>query len=205
MSPEETVHLALRRDVPHQARRLLPQAAALLGGDRTELLEDLQGAGRVGLVLGLRDWQPDRGLSLRSYLSLRVRAAIIDWLREMDPVGRYRRERAWSEGRETPESWLPPADVPAGYDPPDPREGPEETALRRTADAELRARLPRALALLSEQQRRVVRASYLAPAPLGSRAIGQTMGVGPGRVQQLRRQALARLRELLTEAEAHYG
>ncbi|PTX99388.1 hypothetical protein DB346_16185 [Verrucomicrobia bacterium LW23] len=53
--------------------------------------EDLQGAGMVGLVEAVDNFSPDKGCSLRTYCSLRIRGAMFDELRRQDWMPRSAR------------------------------------------------------------------------------------------------------------------
>ena len=53
--------------------------------------EDLQGAGLVGLIEAVDNFSPDKGCSLRTYCSLRIRGAMFDELRRQDWMPRSAR------------------------------------------------------------------------------------------------------------------
>lgn len=57
-------------------------------------LDDLIGAGTVGLVQALESFDPSRGLAFSSFAVPRIRGAILDELRSWDWVPRSARERA---------------------------------------------------------------------------------------------------------------
>jgi len=56
-------------------------------------IEDLIGAGTVGLVQAAGDYRPDSGVLFRPYATHRIRGAIYDGLREWDPATRLARRR----------------------------------------------------------------------------------------------------------------
>jgi len=81
----------------------------------------------------------------------------------------------------------------------DPGEGPHHTLERR----ELREHLARAIVHLPERERHILALYYEEELTLAE--IGEVIGVGESRVSQLRTQALARLRSLLSEALQRKG
>lgn len=56
-------------------------------------LDDLCSAGTIGLIRAVDDFQGHRGVKLKSYAEWRIRGAILDSLRAMDPVSRRIRRR----------------------------------------------------------------------------------------------------------------
>jgi RNA polymerase sigma factor FliA len=81
----------------------------------------------------------------------------------------------------------------------DPGEGPHHTLERR----ELREHLARAIVQLPERERHILALYYEQDLTLAE--IGQVIGVGESRVSQLRTQALARLRSILSGALQRRG
>ncbi|WP_420456770.1 sigma-70 family RNA polymerase sigma factor [Rubrivirga sp.] len=61
--------------------------------------EDLEGAGLVGLVEALNAYEPDGGASFMTYAYLRVRGAVIDYLRSLDVLSLDKRRRVAEAGR----------------------------------------------------------------------------------------------------------
>lgn len=55
--------------------------------------DDLTGYGVFGLVYAINAFEPSRGLKFETYALLRIRGAMLDGIREMDPVGRVNRRR----------------------------------------------------------------------------------------------------------------
>jgi RNA polymerase sigma factor (sigma-70 family) len=55
--------------------------------------DDLVGAGCVALVLALRRWDPAGGASQMTFAAYAVKGAMIDHLRQLDPLGRRCREQ----------------------------------------------------------------------------------------------------------------
>ena len=57
-------------------------------------LDDLEGAGLVGLVEALNGYDPDAGAGFMTFAYLRVRGAIIDYLRSLDVLSNEKRRQA---------------------------------------------------------------------------------------------------------------
>jgi RNA polymerase sigma factor for flagellar operon FliA len=49
-------------------------------------LDDLIGAGTIGLIQAVDRFQPSRGLQFATYAKHRIRGAMLDFLREEDPL-----------------------------------------------------------------------------------------------------------------------
>ena len=56
-------------------------------------LDDLIGAGTIGLIQAVDRFQPSRGLQFATYAKHRIRGAMLDSLREEDPLSRTERRR----------------------------------------------------------------------------------------------------------------
>ncbi len=61
--------------------------------------EDLEGAGLVGLVEALNAYDPEGGASFMTYAYLRVRGAVIDYLRSLDVLSLDKRRKVAEAGR----------------------------------------------------------------------------------------------------------
>ena len=72
--------------------RLIARRVHLRIGCRVSL-DDLCSAGTIGLIRAVDDFQGHRGVKLKSYAEWRIRGAILDSLRVMDPVSRRIRRR----------------------------------------------------------------------------------------------------------------
>ena len=57
-------------------------------------LDDLEGAGLVGLVEALNGYDPDAGASFMTFAYLRVRGSIVDYLRSLDVLSNEKRKQA---------------------------------------------------------------------------------------------------------------
>ncbi|HLU24494.1 MAG TPA: FliA/WhiG family RNA polymerase sigma factor [Longimicrobiales bacterium] len=90
----------VRRHLPlvhHIARRMLRP-----GQDGPEL-DDLVGAGTIGLIDAIERYDPDRGIAFSTFAAPRIRGAILDDLRRWDQTSRLvrRRQRAVAAARNT--------------------------------------------------------------------------------------------------------
>src|ERR1035438_9990170 len=54
-------------------------------------IDDLIGAGTIGLIQAAERFQPSRGLQFATYAKHRIRGAMLDFLREEDPLSRTER------------------------------------------------------------------------------------------------------------------
>jgi RNA polymerase sigma factor for flagellar operon FliA len=70
--------------------------------------EDLEGYGVIGLIQALDRFRPERGVRFETYALSRIRGAILDYLRSLDPLSRGERHglrrvleawRAWEKER----------------------------------------------------------------------------------------------------------
>ncbi len=61
--------------------------------------EDLEGAGLVGLIEALNGYDPSTGAAFMTFAYLRVRGAIIDYLRSLDVLSLDKRKRVAEAGR----------------------------------------------------------------------------------------------------------
>jgi RNA polymerase sigma factor for flagellar operon FliA len=64
---------------------------------------DLESAGHIGLVRAAQTWKPERGVEFSYYCRFRIRGAMLDHLRQVDPVKRWRRTLE-SRGEVPPET-----------------------------------------------------------------------------------------------------
>jgi len=55
--------------------------------------EDIISAGVVGFLSAIESFDPDRGTDFGVYALTRIRGAIVDFIRELDPIGRVTRRR----------------------------------------------------------------------------------------------------------------
>ena len=83
-SPDELAeqHLRLVIHIARDFRKRLPPSIDF---------DDLVGAGNLGLVEAARRFHPNTGASFATFARHRIRGAIADFLRKLDPVSRYLR------------------------------------------------------------------------------------------------------------------
>jgi RNA polymerase sigma-32 factor len=200
-------------------------------------LDDLVQQGSIGLLKAAQRFDPEQGLSLRTYAAYWIRAEIRDYVvrgYRIVRLGATRSERrALRAFRTTPvatveelaaRSGMPEArcrmlwpllahgdrslDQPgtsgiAGRDLlRDGRPDPETLALAREREDLARQRIERAMAALSERERRIVWARLAVQEPETLEQIGKRLGVSRERVRQLESRARTKLREALVASEA---
>lgn len=73
-------HLGAVKAIASQIQRRLPKSVAF---------EDLYGAGVIGLMDALERYDPAKEIKFSSFAGFRIRGAILDSLRQMDPVPRW--------------------------------------------------------------------------------------------------------------------
>jgi RNA polymerase sigma factor for flagellar operon FliA len=153
-------------------------------------LDDLIGAGTIGLIQAVDRFQPSRGLQFATYAKHRIQGAMLDFLREEDPLSRTERRRTRTANA-TAEGALPTTisleQLPA-YEPQS-EYAPARGFLTRFAD---RVDLGRARECLSERENRVI--SLLFDLDWQNRAVARQLGVNESRVSQIRHAALSKLR-----------
>jgi RNA polymerase sigma factor FliA len=157
------------------------------GGGTTVERGDLIGAGTLGLIHALEQFDASRGVSFASFATPRIRGAMLDELRRLDQVPRSVRQRLRGE------PVMPVADPLSEIS----DESDVETALGREEDV---AALARAIAALSPRERAVLTLSY--HEELRLHQIAEVLGVTESRASQIRSQALATLRARLGHLRA---
>ena len=184
--------------------------------------DDLVGDGCVGLIRAVDSFDPERGTSFVLYARRLIVGAMLNGLRQRDPVSeRVRRTMRRAEERrfrlaqelgtlpslgelEREDPHLRRArlivyslasislDAPV-YTQRDPLTDVSEEPAARALERDRTRQLHEAIALLPERQQRVLALHYAGEESLHT--IGATLRVSPQRVSQLHLQALARLRE----------
>jgi len=155
-------------------------------------LDDLIGAGTIGLIQAVDRFQPSRGLQFATYAKHRIRGAMLDLLREEDPLSRTERRRTRTANA-TAEGALPttisleqlPAQEQREY-------APARCFSTRFAD---RVDLGRARQCLSERENRVI--SLLFDLDWQNLDVARQLGVNESRVSQIKQRALSKLRSHL--------
>ena len=84
-----TEHLDLVTVIARSTRRRLP---------RYYDLDELESAGALGLVEAASRFNAQLGIPFRAYARTRIRGAILDYLREIDPLTRTQRQRVAAAG-----------------------------------------------------------------------------------------------------------
>lgn len=211
---ESHVHL-VRRVARHVARRL----------PRHVGLDDLVGAGHLGLVDAARRYDPARGVPFDAYAGIRIRGAIMDDLRGADFVPRRVRDRedaivrartaackagvAATDDEVERRLGVEPGGLSAWAAAGQPKFVPYDTLTedetgvdgeRMAADASVERReqfeaVHQAVAALPERLQTVLHLYYVEGLTL--REIAQVIGVTESRVCQLHGRAVANLRESL--------
>ena len=180
----------------------LPHVHALAKRLRSQVppcvtLDDLIGAGTIGLIQALDRFQSSRGLQFATYAKHRIRGAMLDFLREEDPLSRTERRRTRTANA-TAEGALPttisleqlPAQEQREY-------APARCFSTRFAD---RVDLDRARQCLSERENRVI--SLLFNLDWQNRDVASELGVNESRVSQIKQSALSKLRVRLLDRDS---
>jgi len=209
-------HMQLVRKVARRVARTLPRHVGV---------DDLVGAGALGLVDAARKYDPTRGIAFDAYASIRIRGAIMDQLRAFDFVPRKVRGRddaiektrraARRAGRPTTDDEV---EVRLGIEPGRLRDWlaqgrPSFIAYDSAAEdeqglpcqkpavdevveeKEMIAAMRTAIASLSGKLQTVLSLYYVEGLTL--REIGEVLGVTESRVCQMHGLAVSKLRELL--------
>lgn len=157
--------------------------------DYVHITSDLVGAGMIGLMEAAARYRPETHVPFEAFARRRVRGAMLDALRDWDPLTRIDRRNRPDFHPEVPletlheaqKAWVSPA----------PR--PDEA----WQDRQLRARTRAALRRLPARERQIVLWYY--GTDMNQAAIGRRLGLHESRVSQLRTAALRTLRRHLEE------
>jgi RNA polymerase sigma factor for flagellar operon FliA len=185
-------------------------------------LDDLVGAGLLGLIDAVDRFDPSRTIPFEAYARTRIQGAILDALRAEDHLSRGDRRRGREAdcaedrlrmklGRELnvdeahrvrrgvprtlahSQAFVPVEDVDDGL------LGAEEDAFTCVAAAQEHRRLRAAVARLPERERTILSLYY--EQELTYREIGDVLGVTESRICQILRGLLRKLRDELQEAD----
>jgi RNA polymerase sigma factor for flagellar operon FliA len=163
---------------------------------RCVLIEDLVGAGTVGLIQAVDRFDSSLGARFRSYASHRIMGAMLDYLREQDPIGRDERRRMRTAERATGfTAHTQPSTISL--------DGLSARALNtalgqsatRFPDVILRAELNEGRQALLPQEHRVI--MLLFDLEWKGCDVARALGVTGGRISQIQRNAFAKLRSYL--------
>ena len=214
------------RDHSDLVSRIARRCARSLGGAID--VDDLTSVGIMGLIQAYDKYEPMEGKSFRSYAEFRVRGAILDEMRRIDPMSQPMRRRvrkfensvnmlAHFLGRLPSEDELAEhLEVPL-IDVQDMRRDLQQVRFVYTDDQDmdslherilkskldrqsLRVVLTNALGLLEERDQQVIALYYFHDLRL--REIGEVLDLTEARVCQLHKRAVDRLRGILDEAES---
>lgn len=162
-------------------------------------VDDLVGAGTVGLIQAADRFRPSRGLHFGSYAQHRIRGAMLDYLRGEDPLSRTERQRirrAASNDAGTGAQSLPATisieEMPAH----EMREFCTDTC-GQSATIVDRADLRSARRCLSARENRVI--SLIYDQGWQNNEVALELGVNESRVSQIKGAALAKLRAHLED------
>ncbi len=155
--------------------------------------DELISLGYMGLVEAQARFDPDRGVPFPAFAAGRIRGAMLDWLRQLDPVSRDERARLRQSGEQASIRLVDFAHA-------ENRPAPEPQAVDELLDHERRQQLWRALGRLSPRHRHVVQRYFFDEVPL--RVIGEELGVTESRVCQIVSEVTARLRSLVDDEDS---
>ena len=206
-------------------QRIARRCARSLGGAID--VDDLTSVGIMGLIQAYDKYEPMEGKSFRSYAEFRVRGAILDEMRRIDPMSQPMRRKvrkfensvnmlAHSLGRlPTEEELAEHLDVPLDdvqnmrrdlqqirmiYSDDRDLDTLHERLVKSKLDRQsLRVVLVNALKLLEERDQQIIALYYFHDLRL--REIGEVLDLTEARVCQLHKRAVDRLRGILDEAE----
>jgi len=213
------------------ATRFLPRIQKIARGICRQLpphvdAEDLAQAGIVGMMTALKSYDPARGDCVEVYVTRRIRGAILDELRALDPLTRDQRRDARAIQTATRALEVELGRAPAedevaarcglllerirtvrelaGATSPVPlEEGIHDAAHRtdpveRLTFAQLRGQLQTAVAKLSERERTIIALYYVEE--LSLKEIGSLLGVTESRICQIHGAAVKKLRAALKDS-----
>lgn len=179
--------LPLVERVAKRIARRLPRSVAL---------DDLVGAGSLGLIDAVKRFDPARAPSFSAYAELRIRGAILDHLRALDWLPRSMRA---SVNRGESDAAVVSIDDRAGLGC-DGFAASLPTPSTLLEQRELRTCLAAAIAALPARSRRVLALYYVDELTL--KEVGAVLGVTESRVCQLHGEAVQRLKSVVTERAA---
>ena len=200
--------------------RYLPLARTIAAGiysrrmDNDVPFDDYLQHANLGLIEAVGRFDSSRGVSFSTYATYRIRGSVLNGLDSETErrhqqafyrrLQRERRRSLLSEDGETGKDGLEELATLTVHlllgvlldegEPVDPETGAAGVGEPRALD-ELRLHLNRALGRLPERERTILRHHYFYQMPFSE--LGSLLGLSKGRISQLHRQALVRLRALL--------
>ncbi len=151
-------------------------------------LDELVGLGNVGLVEARVRYDEGRGVPFAAFAAQRIRGAMLDGLRQVDPLTRDERARVRRTEEVAPVTLV---DFKAAYDHPTTDVAADEVI----ADHQTLSLVRRALDSLPARERFVIGRYFMDEQPLKS--VGEEIGVTESRVCQIVGEAVAHLKEVL--------
>lgn len=170
-------HSALVKSVALRLMRRLPQHVEL---------NDLIGAGTLGLVDAARRFDPSKGVPFGAFVRRRIQGAMLDELRSGDWIPRAERRALREDGVAVR------VQVPLDQSVWNTMIDPEESIYERLVRLETARRALTGFSQLSRMERRIVIDSYHHGVYL--KEIGRHLGLSESRVSQLRTHAVEILR-----------
>ena len=149
--------------------------------------DDLVSAGMIGLIQAVDRFDPTRDLKLKSYAQHRIWGAMLDFLRDEDPLSRTerRRVRQSSPALSATGRGIPPATVSLDQIPIRRLAAPAESFTIRSEVRELRR-------CLSPRENRVI--SLLYDFGWQNREVAADLHVNESRISQIKQRAISKLR-----------
>lgn len=183
--------LPLVRGIARTISRALPPVVEV-----QELIHD----GVLGLLESMRRFDPSRGVEFRAYATHRIRGAILDGLRERDPLPRSIRRalRAAEAALGSPGPCIrptPPVTQLLSLDEAGPLAAPDGAPEEHVLAAEGREDLRRALAALPDRDRRILYLRFTQGWRL--REVAEHYGISITRIAELQERAVGRLRKAM--------
>lgn len=179
---DDEEHLKMVRRIAGSMVRHLPAHV-----ERDELVS----LGYMGLVEAHKRFDPKRGVPFGAFAAMRVRGAMLDWLRQLDPISRDERARLRNTDASASVSLV---DFSCAEDYASRGERADDELLKH----EQKVLLWRALGKLSERERLVVTRYFFEEKSLKN--IGEELKVTESRVCQIVSQVTARLRGLVADS-----
>jgi RNA polymerase sigma factor for flagellar operon FliA len=180
---DEAEHLEMVRRIAGALVRHLPSHI-----DKDELIS----LGYMGLVEAHKRWDRSRGVPFGAFAAMRVRGAMLDYLRQLDPVSRDERARLRTSDEHASVTLV---DFACAASQACDQDAVDEELVKR----EQRALLFCALGKLNERERLVVKRYFFEEQPL--KKVGEELGVTESRVCQIVSQVTARLRQMVGSEE----
>lgn len=177
--------LSLRKQVEMQAKKFLARLPRCVQRD------DIESAGWVGAIRAVDTFNATKNVTLASWGEFKIRCAILDYLRSVDPVSRDERQRMKREEVEAPKTFsLTPT-----HDDAQPIQIADRRSARPFETFEARADLRKICARATTISARNLRIVHRYAGGEKMKAIGEREGVNESRISQICRHTLRLLRQ----------